>query len=188
MIRKVPGESWKQLTFSGWKKMRNKYAVSSIGRVASYKRDLFDDGKLLSGSLTTGYRTLNLHRPGNKGSLYIHREIACLFLKKPAIDCRYVIHRNHNKMDNNLKNLKWATVEEMIGHQQKSPAKIAYKEKQANRSVGLKLNASQVKRIKKILNNKNRNITICTLARQFGVSEMTIYRIKSGENWGRVKC
>ena len=53
------------------------------------------------------------------------------------------------------KNFKWATLEEMIDHQQKSPAKIAYKKVQANRTVGLKLTATQVKTIKKTLSSKN---------------------------------
>ena len=83
MIKKLPGETWKPLNFSGWKQLRNRYAVSTQGRIASYKKDLVKDGKLLSGSLTTGYRTLNLHRPDNKGTLYIHREMAKMFLKKP---------------------------------------------------------------------------------------------------------
>jgi DeoR/GlpR family transcriptional regulator of sugar metabolism len=43
-----------------------------------------------------------------------------------------------------------------------------------------------VKSIKKTLNDKNRKVTIKKLAEKFGVSEMTMYRIKSGENWGRV--
>ncbi len=187
MIRNLPGERWKPLTYPGWKKLRYRYAVSSSGRIASYKKNIQEDGKLLRGSFTTGYRTLNLHRPGEKGTLYIHREIAKLFLKRPAPSYKYVIHLNHNKLDNNLKNLRWATAEQMIKHQQKSPAKLAYKEKQANLTVGLKLTSAQVKRIKKILNNPNRNITIKKLAGKYGVSEMTMYRIKSGENWGRVK-
>ena len=74
----------------------------------------------------------------------------------------------------------------MIQHQQASPAKVAYKKVQANRTTGLKLNASKVKTIKKTLNDKNRKLTIKKLAEKFGVSEMTMYRIKSGENWGRV--
>ena len=187
MIKKVAGEIWKPLVFSGWRHLRNRYAVSSSGRIASYKQDLTTAGKLLSGSLTTGYRTLNLHRPNDKGTLYIHREMAKLFLKKPSPSCKYVIHRNHNKLDNNIRNLRWATLEQMIDHQQDSPAKIAYKEKQANRTEGLKLNATQVKKIKNILNNKKRNITIKQLAKNYGVSEMTMYRIKSGENWARIK-
>jgi transposase len=186
MIKKIPGEEWKPLQFSGWKHLRKKYALSSHGRIASYAKDIHKDGKLLEGSLTTGYKTLNLHRPGNNGTLYIHREIARLFLKKASSKYRYVIHRNHNKLDNAVKNLSWATLEEMIEHQQNSPAKIAYKKVQANRKTGLKLNADQVKGIKKVLSNKNRNVTIRQLAEKYGVSEMTMYRIKSGENWGRV--
>jgi hypothetical protein len=186
MIKKLAGEVWKPLNFSGWRQLRNRYAVSNHGRIASYKKDVLGDGKLLSGSLTTGYRTLNLHRPNNKGTLYIHREMGKIFLSKPSPAHKYVIHRNHNKLDNSLKNLKWATLEQMITHQQGSPAKIAYKEKQANRTEGLKLTASQVKKIKGILNNKKRNITIKKLAENYGVSEMTMYRIKSGENWGRI--
>lgn len=186
MIKKLPGEIWKPLVFSGWKQLRNRYAVSGAGRIASYKKDVLQDGKLLSGSLTTGYRTLNLHRPNNKGTLYIHREMAKIFLKKPSPGHQYVIHRNHKKLDNNIKNLRWATLDQMIAHQQDSPAKIAYKEKQANRTEGLKLTATQVKKIKGILNSKKRNITIKKLAQNYGVSEMTMYRIKSGENWARI--
>lgn len=186
MIKKLPGETWKQLVIEGGEGLRNKYAVSSMGRIASYKEDVLQDGKLLKGSLTTGYRTLNLHRPGHKGTLYLHREIARLFLKRPSPRYQYVVHKNHDKLDNRVKNLKWATAEDMIRHQQKSPAKLAYKEKQANRESGLKLNATQVRRIKKILSNEKRKLTIRQLADKYDVSEMTLYRIKSGENWGRV--
>ena len=186
MIKKIPGEEWKPLQFSGWKQLRKKYALSSQGRIASYSEDIHEDGKLLEGSLTTGYKTLNLHRPGNNGTLYIHREIARLFIKKSSPKYRYVIHSNHNKLDNSVKNLKWSTLDEMIEHQQNSPAKIAYKKVQANRKVGLKLSADQVKGIKRVLSNKNRSVTIRQLAEKYGVSEMTMYRIKSGENWSRV--
>jgi hypothetical protein len=185
MIRKLAGEVWKPLKFSGWKQLRYNYAVSNQGRIASYKKEILA-GKLLNGSLTTGYRTLNLHRPGNKGTLYIHREVAKIFLKKPSAKHRFVVHLNHDKLDNNSKNLDWYTLEQMISHQQKSPAKIAYKNLQANRTVGLKLNRGNVKRIKEILKSPQRTITIKSLAKKYKVSEMTIYRIKSGENWGRI--
>lgn len=186
MIKKLPGEQWKQLAFEGSKDLRNFYAVSSHGRLASYKEDVLEDGKLLNGSLTTGYRTLNLHRPERKSTLYLHREIARLFMKRPSPRYKYVIHKNHNKLDNRASNLKWSTLEEMIQHQQKSPAKIAYKKKQAEKEVGLKLTATQVRRIKDMLNNDKRRLTIKQMAEKYDVSEMTMYRIKSGENWGRV--
>ncbi len=185
MIKKLPGEIWKSLHFSGSDTLRNQYALSSHGRIASYKSTV-QEGKLLSGSLTTGYRTLNLHHPGNNGTLYIHRELAKLFLKKPLPKQKYVIHKNHNKHDNHIKNLQWATLEEMIMHQQNSPAKIAYKLKQASRQVGLKLTIAQVRKIKEQLSNPRRRLTISQLAGKYNVSDMTMYRIKNGENWARV--
>jgi hypothetical protein len=186
MIRKINGEVWKTMKFSGSATLRNKYAVSAQGRIASFREDVLEDGKLLNGSITTGYRTLNLHRPDNKGTLYIHREIAKLFLEKPSSKHKYVIHKNYNKLDNSIKNLKWATLEEMIAHQQKSPAKIAYKERQASRTTGLKLTAVQVRKIKELLGSENRKLTIKQIADKYAVSEMTLYRIKSGENWSSI--
>jgi hypothetical protein len=187
MIKKIANESWKPLQFPGWKALRKKYAVSNQGRVASYTKDIHEDGQLLSGSLTTGYRSLNLHRPDNKGTLYIHREIARLFCKKPSPKHQFVIHLNYNKIDNKSANLKWATLSEVSNHQQSSPAKVAYKKVQANRSSGLKLNAGQVSAIKKAIADPKRKLTYKQLAEKYDVSEMTLYRIKSGENWAKVK-
>ncbi len=189
MIKKLPGEQWKQLQFAGWKQLRKKYAVSNFGRCCSFNEDVAEDGKLLSGSITTGYRTLNLHRAENKGTIYLHREVAKLFCKKLTFRSKYVVHINHHKTDNKAANLKWATLEEMSAHQQKSPQKIAYKKLQKERSStqkGLKLTPVQVKTIKKIIQDPNRNITYKQLAKKYSVSEMTLYRIRSGENWGAV--
>lgn len=187
MIKKIPGETWKQLQFSGHKQLRKKYAVSSAGRAASYSSDINEDGKILNGSLTSGYRTLNLHLEEGNGTIYLHREIAKLFCKKPSPKYKFVIHVNHRKDDNSFKNLKWATLEEVGTHQQNSPQKIAYKKRQANKTEGLKLNVVKVKAIKEAINNPKRKLTYKQMAEKYDVSEMTLYRIKSGENWSKVK-
>jgi hypothetical protein len=190
MIKKLAGEQWKQMQFQGWRSLKKKYAVSTLGRCASYSVDIMEDGKLLKGSLTTGYQTLNLHRPDSKGTIYLHREIARLFLKKPGNRHKYVIHLNHKKNDNRASNLQWSTLEEMAAHQQKSPLKIAYKALQREKTTtqkGLKLTPTQVRTIKMIIDDPKRKLTFSQLAKKYNVSEMTIYRIKSGENWGRVK-
>jgi hypothetical protein len=186
MIKKNAGEVWKQMQFSGHKNLRKKYAVSNMGRAASYTNNIYEDGKLLTGSLTSGYRTLNLHIEDGNGTIYIHREVAKNFGSKKSPKHKFVIHVNHNKQDNHAKNLKWATQSEVSAHQQKSPNKIAYKKKQANRTTGLKLNATQVKSIKQTLSNPKRKLTYKKLAEKYNVSEMTLYRIKSGENWSKI--
>lgn len=186
MIKKNNGELWEQLQFSGWKQLRKKYAISSHGRMASYSEDILKDGKLLQGSLTSGYKTLNLHINGTNGTIYFHREVAKLFNKKGLPKQKFVIHLNHVKTDNNAKNLKWSDQKEVSTHQQKSPHKIAYKEVQHSRTKGLKLNAKQVQSIKTMIQNPKRKLTYKQIAEKYDVSEMTIYRIKSGENWSNV--
>ena len=149
MIKKINGEIWKPIQFTGHKTLRKKYAVSSLGRAASFSTNVTEDGKLLTGSITSGYRTLNLHVNGGNGTIYIHREVARQFCKKASPKHKYVIHVNHKKKDNGYKNLKWATLDEVSSHQQFSPEKIAYKKRQANQTEGLKLNAVQVKPLRK---------------------------------------
>lgn len=187
MIKKNNGELWKQLQFKGWKQLRKKYAISSHGRAASYTDDVVKDGKLLDGSLTSGYKTLNLHVDGNNGTIYFHREVARLFNTKGSPKDKFVIHLNHDKKDNNSKNLKWASQKDVSTHQQKSPDKIAYKKVQNSRTKGLKLSLAQVKAIKISIDSPRRKLTFKQIADKYKVSEMTIYRIKSGENWSNVK-
>ncbi|MBA2250078.1 MAG: HNH endonuclease [Chitinophagaceae bacterium] len=187
MISKISGEQWKQMQFAGWKLLRKKYAISSAGRAASYTDDIYKDGKLLNGSLTSGYKTLNLHVNEKSGTIYLHREVARLYNKKNSPKAKFVVHLNHKKTDNNYKNLKWATKEEVGQHQQNSPEKKAYKKIQNSRTKGLKLTVVQVKLIKELLKNPRRKLTYSKIAEKYKVSEMTLYRIKSGENWGRVK-
>ena len=186
MIKKNNGEIWKQLQFKGWKQLRKKYAVSSHGRVGSYTDDILSDGKLLDGSLTSGYKTLNLHIDGTNGTIYFHREVAKLFNKKNSPKEKFVIHLNHIKTDNNYKNLKWSTQKDVSVHQQKRPEKIAYKKAQNSKTKGLKLDAKQVRAIKALIENPRRKLTYKQIAEKYNVSEMTIYRIKSGENWSNI--
>jgi len=186
MIKKINGEIWKPLKFKGWQSMRNKYALSSQGRAASYREDIYEDGKVLEGSMTSGYKTLNLRIRGNSGTIYLHREIAKLFNSKNSPKQKYVIHLNHDKTDNGSTNLQWSSQKEMIDHQQQSPQKLAYKKIQNARGNGLKLNAAQVKAIKTILANPNRKLTYQQIAEKYNISPMTVYRIKKGENWKAV--
>lgn len=186
MIKKISGEVWKPLLFDGHKSLRYKYAISSLGRVASYSNDVHEDGKLLKGSVTSGYKTLNLHMDGMSNTLYIHREVGRIFLPKPGKKEKIVLHLNHDKSDNRAKNLKWANQETATEHQQKSPARLAFHERQRSRLQGFKLNASQVRAIKTQLANPKRKLTNRQVAEKYGVSEMTIYRILRGESWSRI--
>lgn len=183
-IKNLKNEVWKDLQIKNKSALRKKYAVSNMGRVISYYEDI-TDGKLLSGSTVEGYTVLNVKPADSYQSLYLHREVAKLFNKKPGRTYKYVIHLDYDKKNNKVSNLQWATKEEMEAHQQFSPAKLAYKEKQRNRVKGLKLNITKVKSIKRLLVKPGKK-TMKQIAEQFDISEMQLYRIKSGENWSHV--
>ena len=184
MVRLLKNEEWKPLPLKNKRFLRKKYAVSNRGRLVSYTEDI-RSGTLLKGSTVEGYTVINVKPNDTYQSLYLHRVIAKLFVSKPDRRHRFVIHLNHDKKNNDARNLKWATKEEMEAHQQNSPAKKAYKERQRNRSEGLKLNTRKVKAIKRLLKNRGHR-TMKQIAEKYGISEMQLYRIKKGENWGHV--
>jgi len=101
MIKNLPGETWKPIQFDGYKKLRKKYAVSSLGRAASFTENIEKDGKVLTGSITSGYRTLNLHIDGGNGTIYIQREVARMFCKNPSPKHKFLSQFNHKKKNNN---------------------------------------------------------------------------------------
>ncbi len=183
-IKNLKNEVWKDLQIKNKSALRKRYAVSNMGRVISYHESI-EDGKLLTGSTVEGYTVLNIKPADTYQSLYLHREVARLFASKAGRTQKYVIHLDFDKKNNKAANLRWATKEEMEKHQQKSPAKIAYKEMQRNRQKGLKLNVAKVKSIKRLLDKPGRK-TMKQIAEQFDISEMQLYRIKSGENWSHV--
>lgn len=144
MIKSNPGEQWKEVIFNV-KGMRNRYAVSNQGRVASFRDNLLE-GNIIKGTLNNGYLSLKI-KPGRKDlQMMVHRLMAEAFLKKKNGKHAYVIHLNFKKTDNRISNLRWTTKDEMQKHQQKSPFVIA--SRKARKSVGHKLTIDNVKDIK----------------------------------------
>lgn len=118
----------------------------------------------------------------------VHRMVATCFLPAPKPGETIVGHLDFNKLNNRATNLKWMTPEENQKHQSKSPNVIAEKNSrkyyQGRRQKGTKLTTTQVMHIKMQL---RRNRPYKQIAKQFGISEMQVWRIKSGENWATIK-
>ncbi len=190
MFRIFPAETFKEVFFEP--KRSKRYAISDFGRLISFKEN-FEDGTLVKGSKTQGYRLFR-YKNFNKGKityghLFFSRMVADNFLEKTSEDQEYVLHLDFNKANDFVGNLKWATKEEMYKHQQESPmVKKAHAERVGKtRQKGAKLTLTQVIRIKKRIENPNRKTRLRLIAKEFGISEMQLYRIKRGENWGNVK-
>ena len=186
MIKNFRQEKWKPYHKETWQD-RFRYSISNYGRVISYVKNPMGD--LIGGGKSQGFLTFvaNL-KTGKKQACYIHRVVAELFLKKKEDDL-FVIHKNYLKTDNRAVNLAWVNKREWTAHQQENPQ---VKENKIKRKVGTikcysKLTYAQATILKKKLLDPNRKTRIRVLAKQFGVSEMQLYRIKSGENWGDIK-
>ncbi|AYO58880.1 hypothetical protein CO230_05560 [Chryseobacterium sp. 6424] len=126
-------------------------------------------------------RTINHH-------FMVHRLVATYFLPPPTEGQIIVTHLDYDKTNNVVTNLKWMTQEEHQLHQSANPKIIALKKyrkyMQKPRTKGMKLTSSQVIHIKLLLRRKK---TSKQIAKQFNISEMQVWRIKSGENWANVQ-
>ncbi|MEK6783597.1 MAG: hypothetical protein AABY93_17975 [Bacteroidota bacterium] len=150
----------------------NKYAITNYGRVISYTTIPVEGIILKQGKIRKYFGT----SVGGKTHL-IHRLVALQFVRKHRADQRFVVHLDYNNGNNHYRNLKWTNRDEMEAHQHKNPNP----EKRGNQKLTVEL----VKKIKqKIQEGK---ITLKIIGKQFGVTDMQIHRIKTGENWGYVK-
>ena len=184
-------EEWKEFEIEVKGKVR--YAVSNHGRLKSFVEDI-NEGRILKGSLTEGFLFLRYKRFNNKKITNyqhsIHKMVAKLFIPKDNDQQEYVLHLDYDKVNNHVSNLKWATYDEMRAHGTKSPAvKAAFKKLQEYniKRDGAKLTSTDVIRLKRKILDPNRKTRLRLIAKEFGISEMQLNRIKRGENWGHIK-
>jgi len=176
-------EKWLDIPFPEVEKPPS-YKVSNYGRLKSFQNDS-KEGDIIGGSKIQGYKSLNIRALGNKSlNRYVHKLVADFFVSKgDNKDRMFVIHLDHDKLNNHWENLKWATREEMTLHNRENPAikdRVIPK-----RTKNYKLTESKVIMIKKMLkSDKNR---LKMIAKQFGITHTQLNRIRSGENWGHVK-
>lgn len=186
MIKPLKNEVWKPVKSLEKFGFQKKYAVSNLGRFASYENEILS-GSLLNGSTLEGYKVIRMRVNQKSKTFMLHHFVAECFCSKKSPQYNKVIHLNYNKSDNNSKNLAYVTYKQMLAHHKENPAIIAVRSMRTfGSSEGHKLNAKKVAQIKKIINNPKRKLLLREIAIKFGISEMQLYRIKRGENWSHV--
>jgi len=180
MIRDNWKEEWKTINFDENISEKEKFKISNYGRIINCKNE---EEFLVKKSYINGYQNLPVKQKvnGKSTSRYVHKLVAQHFLEQN--DGIFVIHLNYDKTDNRLENLKWATKREKELHQFKNPKFKNIKRKKPSTA---KLTETKVKFIKRKINDPNRRTRLKMIAKQFGISEMQLYRIKTGENWAEV--
>lgn len=111
------------------------------------------------------------------------------FVKRTSSKQTMITHLDYDYTNNKPSNLKWVTPREHREHTKNSPNTLAsIKNKAFTKSFTAKvLNEKQVIAIKKMIWDPKRKLSYKKLAEKYNVSEMQIYRIKSGELWFHIK-
>ena len=178
-------EIWKPVTHIKGKTSK-KYAVSSKGRLASYDKNI-EDRYVLKQHLNGGFPMATIHVEGKSKALFSHQAIGASFLKKHSPKCKFVIHLDHNKANNDISNLKWATKDEQVEHSKKSPYVLqAAARKVYTGATARKLDEKKVIALKKEIWNPKRKASLKQIAAKYDIAEMNLYRIKNGELWFHV--
>lgn len=190
-IRVFPNEEFREIQIED--KLKLRYAVSNKGRLISFVDDM-KFGRELKGGSSDGYRLFKykIFKDGkvfNK-HIFVSKLVAEYFIPKTSEDQTFVLHLDRKRDNDDYRNLKWATREEMLEFGRQSPYVIQAKKNLVEhnlKSNGRKLTVTKVMLIKKLLAKPEQRTRLKMIAKQFGVSEMQIRRIKSGENWSQVK-
>ncbi|MBK9478912.1 MAG: hypothetical protein IPN99_08760 [Bacteroidetes bacterium] len=192
MLRFFATETFKEISFDG--KLQLHYAISNFGRLVSYA-DKLEEGRFVKGTTIDGYRIFRYKIRDAENKLkhrhyFFYRLVANYFLTKSSDQQVFVLHLDRNRGNDYVGNLKWATKAEMLAHSKTSPYVIEAKKNLIQnriKSDGNKLTETQVIWLKKKLLDPDRKTRLKMLAKKFGVSTMTLHRIKTGENWGHIK-
>ncbi len=188
MLRILPGEKFAR--FIPEDPLVYGYSISNYGRLVRFKEGFEIDAVILKGGISEGYRTY-VYRTKKSGvdrskSLMLYKLVANAIVKKNADDQQHIIHLDYDRGNDTFNNLKWVTRPEMLDHEQKSP-KVIEARKNIPPIESRKLNTTQVIHLKKLLKDPKRKTRVKILAKQFNISEMQVFRIKRGENWGHVE-
>ena len=166
------------------------YAVSNLGRVRSYDREVaarltgtayIHKGRVLTLKRTGNYRGVSLFLDGTNRRFYVHRLVAQAFIPNPS-NLPEVNHKDGNKLNNCVSNLEWVTRSDNAQHAWKTGLL-----KSPNPPCGELQHAS------KLTENDVKQIRIDfqpgsgpKLARKYGVTPRTIYLIARRDSWKHV--
>ena len=104
-----------------WKTLDNfkNYEISSFGNIKNKITN-----RILKQGIKSGYLCISIpNNNGDKKSCKIHRLVALTFIPNP-LNKETVNHKDHNKLNNNLSNLEWATTTEQNNHKRKCKKEI----------------------------------------------------------------
>lgn len=175
-VTSFANEKWATIVFEDNILETEKFEVSNLGRLKKVLDN--KEFKIIRPGSVGKYLALRVVQKSKKStSVYLHRLVATYFLPKEKGE-NLVIHLDRDNYNNEVSNLRWVDSKGKEAHKLSSPG---------GRRTNAKLTEGRVRILKKKLLDPNRKTRLKMLAKQFGVSEMQLQRIRTGENWGHVK-
>lgn len=175
-------EEWKAI--AGYE---TRYEVSNLGRVKSLPRiELRSDGRtfqhpggLLKPSVAkqSGHVRVNLRKGGKAVTAWVHQLVATAFIS-PRPTGLEVCHDDGVPSNNLIGNLRWGTRKDNIEDRRKHGTLLI-----GEAATGSILKEAQVASIKVRLSAGESGSAI---AREHGISVVTISNIKTGKRWAHV--
>ncbi len=175
MFQQYWNEKWKDcgIVFSS---LQKRYLVSNYGRIGVVKKGQ-QEVNLQKPYNVNGYHVLNVRQDKYGTTMfYIHKLVANCYLEKGLSGQIYVIHKNYNKTNNYVENLAWATASERGAHQKHNPDFVKVKHKAKYH----KIEGEKLELLKRRISDPKRKTKLRLIAKQFGISESHLYRIKKG--------
>jgi hypothetical protein len=156
------------------------YKISNLSRVKRIYKNVKGDSKdehILSQKLgKRGYYYVNLSKRQRYKSKTIHRLVAIAFIPNPK-NKPTINHKDGNKLNNNIKNLEWATYKENSNHAWKNNL-YNPKPLKGEDNPRSKFTNTQVIAIRN--QYKNSNISYTELSIKYGVDASTIRKMILG--------
>lgn len=143
------------------------YTCDEYGNIFSCVTNSRRRKKLMKQNIRNGYYYVNLTDiNGKQNKKYVHRIIAQVFIDNPN-NYETVNHIDENKLNNNVLNLEWLTIQEN---------KEKYRQNHLNeKQLRTRLTTKQKIKVYNLYNNKNKTYKyICSL---FKISRRTCTRI-----------
>jgi hypothetical protein len=168
----LPDEKWAELGFAD-----KLYELSNYGRLKSfaYKKN----GVILKNRFTDKYLTVDLRTFGKTKNYYIHKLVAEYFVPNDDHNKTKVVHLDNDPVNNSYGNLKWVDEKEAFLHTEKFNKNMK-KVFRGKKPFLRKVSQADVNKMRKMI---EKGITQRAIAKEFGLSEMQITRIKRNENW-----
>lgn len=113
-------EEWKEI-MCGYER----YFVSSKGRILSIQKP---NPLIMTPFNSNGYKYITICNHGTKTQKRVNRLVADAFLPNPE-EKKVVHHKDHNKANNSIENLQWAT------HSENTRAYSDYKKKNKEEAI-----------------------------------------------------